>query len=133
MTQDVYHALSLCRNYDPSLNMVNETPVRPAMTHLVVQTLLLTLQLYVERLAKAVRKKRADAEKEAAEAQHAAGAGHLPTPGFPFGLLAFITCYQGIQANVMPMSKSATAQREEQSSTEPCWNVCTRHRLCASL
>ena len=43
----------------------------------------LALQLYVERLAKAVRKRRADAEKNAAEAEHAAGAGHLPTTGLP--------------------------------------------------
>lgn len=43
--------------------------------------LVLALQLYVEQLAKAVRKKRADAEKDAAEAQHAAATGHLPTTG----------------------------------------------------
>lgn len=40
------------------------------------------LQLYIERLAKAVRKKRADAEKTAAEAQLAAAASsHLPASG----------------------------------------------------
>lgn len=43
---------------------------------------LVALQLYIERLAKAVRKKRADAEKTAAEAQHAAAAsGHLSASG----------------------------------------------------
>jgi len=39
------------------------------------------IQLYVERLAKAVRKKRADAEKAAAEAQHGMGAKQAAAQG----------------------------------------------------
>ena len=39
------------------------------------------MQLHVERLAKQVRRKRADAEKAAAEAQHTAGAAPGPAKG----------------------------------------------------
>ncbi len=39
------------------------------------------IQLYVERLAKAVRKKRADAEKAAAEAHHGMGAKQAAAQG----------------------------------------------------
>ena len=52
------------------------------MPSLSISSVVVALQLYIERLARAVRKKRADAEKTAAEAQHAAAASsHLPTSG----------------------------------------------------
>ena len=44
------------------------------------------MQLYVERVTKSVRRRRADAEKAAAEAQHAAGPSNLATAGMPLPL-----------------------------------------------
>lgn len=70
------HVMLQLVNPKPGQNMVKDTVRR-----LLGVIRVLALQLYVERLAKAVRKRRADAEKDAAEAQHAAAAGHLPTTG----------------------------------------------------
>ena len=71
------HAL-LAMLHKPNWNMVHKYHTEVTAGY---DTGVPALQLYVERLAKAVRKRRADAEKNAAEAQHAAGDGHLPTTG----------------------------------------------------
>ncbi len=78
-------------------------------------------QLYVERLAKAVRKKRADAEKAAAEAQHGMGLKQAAAQG-DFTYKTHLTCF--LELSVQLQMHWEAFNSEDCLASQQQWVTC---------